>query len=55
MKEEKELLQAIEKLRHEMNQLVQKQGEINAEVIKKSQELDILLNKYQQIRKKKEQ
>ena len=46
--DKKKLLKKIEELRDEMHKLLEeKDGEVDSEVIKKSEELDEILNEYQ--------
>ena len=48
--DKKELLKRIEKLREELHKLVEnKDGNVDDEVVKKSEELDNVLNKYQSL------
>ena len=51
---EKKLLNKIEKIRKEINIIASKKGFLDKEVLKKSQQLDELLNKHNKITSKKQ-
>ena len=51
MEMEKYLLKRIEKLRKEMHNLMDEYGFIHAKTVAKSQELDVVLNRYDEYRR----